>query len=219
MRELPTPAQRATALAHDRALVEQADQHVVVLQSILAVLRSGRHSDAAARTEAADIASTALIRTRSAHPDHESRLEPVADAFSRLKAELRPLVRSGQLDVQFAEPPASGRALPGSVAREARAIARTLVLALLDEGEARRARIGWDCDGRNLLVEIRDDGSGSASAHDDAMRPIAERVVALDGTLDVEATPGWGTTLQIEIPLDPPAAALTAEGADELTSR
>ena len=46
-----------------------------------------------------------------------------------------------------------------------------------------------------------------------------ERVAALDGTMDVETTPGWGTTLRIEIPLDPPSAALTVEGAEELTAR
>ena len=46
-----------------------------------------------------------------------------------------------------------------------------------------------------------------------------ERVAALDGTMDVETTPGWGTTLRIEIPLDPPSAALTVEGAEELTDR
>jgi len=191
----------------------------MTLESILSVLRSRRLADAAARIEATDIASTALIRARSAHDQHESWLEPVNEAFARLRAELSPLVRSGQLDVQFAEPPATGRALPGPVAKEARAIVRTSVLALLNEAEASRVRVGWDCDGRNLLVEIRDDGSGTVSVHDDAIRPLAERVVALDGTLDVEATPGWGTTSKIEIPLDPPVAALTAEGSEDLTSR
>lgn len=52
-----------------------------------------------------------------------------------------------------------------------------------------------------------------------ALRPIVERVAALDGTMDVETTPGWGTTLPIEIPLDPPSATLTVEGAEELTDR
>jgi DNA-binding CsgD family transcriptional regulator len=217
--EPPTPAERALLLASDRALTEQADQYAVALESILAVLRSARLSDAAARVEATDIASAALIRARSAYEQHESLFEPVTEAFSRLKVELRPLIRSGQLDVQFAEPPTSGRALPGAVAHEARAIARTALLALVDTAEATRARIGWDCDGRNLLVEIRDDGAGAVSVHDDALSPISERVVALDGALDVEAIPGWGTTLRIEIPLDPPSTALTVDGAEELTSR
>lgn len=219
MSDLPTPLERARSLSWDRALTEQADQHAITLESILAVLRSGRLADAAARREATEIASSALIRARSTHEQHESVLEPVAEAFSHLRTELRPLIRSGPLQVQFAEPPERGRALPGPVAREARAISRTAVLSLMDRADAARARIGWDCDGRNLLMEIRDDGGGAVTAHDDVLRPIAERVAALDGIMDVETTPGWGTTLRIEIPLDPPSAALTVEGAEELTDR
>lgn len=219
MSDLPTPLERARSLSRDRALTEQADQHAITLESILAVLRSGRLADAAARREATEIASSALIRARSVHEQQESVLEPVAEAFSRLRTELRPLIRSGPLQVQFAEPPARGRALPGPVAREARAISRTAVLSLMDRADAARARIGWDCDGRNLLMEVRDDGGTAVTAHDDTLRPIVERVAALDGTMDVETTPGWGTTLRIEIPLDPPSAALTVEGAEELTDR
>ncbi len=219
MSDLPTPLERASSLSRDRALTEQADQHAITLESILAVLRSGRLADAAARREATEIASSALIRARSVHEQQESVLEPVAEAFSRLRTELRPLIRSGPLQVQFAEPPERGRALPGQVAREARAISRTAVLSLMDRADAARARIGWDCDGRNLLMEVRDDGGIAVTAHDDTLRPIVERVAALDGTMDVETTPGWGTTLRIEIPLDPPSAALTVEGAEELTDR
>lgn len=219
MDDSPTPAERLLALSHEREISEQADLQAVTLESILATLRSSRLSDAQARTEATEIASAALIRARSAHDPQGSWLEPVTEAFSHLKAELRPLIRSGQLDIQFAEPPVSGRALPGPVAREARAIARSTVLSLLERTEATRARIGWDCDGRNLLVEIRDDGPGTVSAHDDAMRPVAERVVALDGDLEVEAVPGWGSTLSITIPLDPPTPALTAGSAEALTPR
>lgn len=212
MSDLPTPLERARSLSRDRALTEQADQHAITLESILAVLRSGRLADAAARREATEIASSALIRARSVHEQRESVLEPVAEAFSRLRTELRPLIRSGPLQVQFAEPPARGRALPGPVAREARAISRTAVLSLMDRADAARARIGWDCDGRNLLMEVRDDGGTAVTADDDTLRPIVERVVALDGTMDVETTPGWGTTLRIEVPLDPPSAALTVGG-------
>ena len=219
MSDLPTPLERARSLSRDRALTEQADQHAITLESILAVLRSGRLADAAARREATEIASSALIRARSVHEQQESVLEPVAEAFSRLRTELRPLIRSGPLQVQFAEPPARGRALPGPVAREARAISRTAVLSLMDRADAARARIGWDCDGRNLLMEVRDDGGTAVTADNDTLRPIVERVAALDGTMDVETTPGWGTTLRIEIPLDPPSAALTVEGAEELTDR
>ncbi|WP_260855692.1 LuxR C-terminal-related transcriptional regulator [Curtobacterium sp. 9128] len=214
------PASRLAAAEHARTVAEQADRHALTLESVLAVLRSPRVGDAAARSEAVEIASAALVELRTLTDRQRSTmLEPVTGAFSRLRADLRPLVRFGDLDVQFVEPPATGRALPGDVAHAARAIVRTAVLALVDAGEARRVRIQWDCDGRNLLMQLRDDGSGALDAHDDTMRPIAERVVALDGRLSVESTAGWGSVLDISLPLDPaPGSVDVADDAD-LTPR
>jgi DNA-binding CsgD family transcriptional regulator len=202
---IPSAATRALLEAHARDLAEQADRHAVVLESLLAVLRSRRLDDRAARTTAIDTAVSALVAARTRGRDtRDSVVEPVAGAFARLTADLRPLVRYGDLDLQFVEPPQTGRALPGDVAQAARAIVRTAVLALVHQGDARRARIQWDCDGLNLLMSIRDDGRGELSRHDDALRPITERVSALGGVLQVESTAGWGSSMAISIPLDAP---------------
>jgi DNA-binding CsgD family transcriptional regulator len=203
--EVPSPASRRLVFEHDQAVSEQSDRHAVTLESILAILRSTRLDDRAARTMAIDIASTSLVGLRMATDQQQtSMLEPVVGAFARLRNDLRPLVRFGDLEVQFVEPPATGRALPGAVAHAARAIVRNAVLAFVDKGETRRVRIQWDCDGLNLLIGIRDDGGGDLSAHDDSLRPIAERVTSLDGSFAVSATPGWGSSLDIRLPLDPP---------------
>jgi DNA-binding CsgD family transcriptional regulator/signal transduction histidine kinase len=214
------PGSRIAASEHARTVAEQADRHALTLESVLAALRSTRLSDAAARAEAVEIASAALVELRTVTDRQRSTLlEPVAGAFSRLRADLRPLVRFGDLDVQFVEPPATGRALPGDVAHSARAIVRTAVLALVDDGVARRVRIQWDCDGRNLLMQLRDDGGGTLDTHDDAVRPIAERVVALDGAMHVDSTPGWGSTLDISLPLDPAPGAVDVPEDTGLTER
>lgn len=218
--EPDAPASRIAASEHARTVAEQADRHALTLESVLAALRSNRLSDAAARAEAVEIASAALVELRTVTDRQRSTLlEPVSGAFSRLRADLRPLVRFGDLDVQFVEPPATGRALPGDVAHSARAIVRTAVLALVDDGVARRVRIQWDCDGRNLLMQLRDDGAGTLDTHDDAVRPIAERVVALDGTMHVDSTPGWGSTLDISLPLDPAPGAVDLPEDTDLTER
>ncbi|WP_267420135.1 MULTISPECIES: LuxR C-terminal-related transcriptional regulator [unclassified Curtobacterium] len=214
------PGGRLAAAEHARTVAEQADRHALTLESVLAVLRSSRVGDAAARAEAVEIASAALVELRTATDlQRGALLEPVTGAFSRLRADLRPLVRFGDLDVQFVEPPATGRALPGDVAHAARAIVRTAVLALADEGRAQRVRIQWDCDGRNLLMQLRDDGAGTLDTHDDAMRPIAERVAALDGRLRVDSTPAWGSVLDISLPLDPPAGQVDVADDADLTPR
>jgi DNA-binding CsgD family transcriptional regulator/signal transduction histidine kinase len=218
--ELRSPASRQLLLEHARTVAEQADRHAVTLESILAILRTSRLDDRAARTMAIDVAAGALVGLRmSSDKQRNTMLEPVVGAFARLRSDLRPLVRHGDLDVQFVEPPASGRALPGEVAHAARAIVRSAVLAFVDEGETSRVRIQWDCDGLNLLIGIRDDGRGELTGHDDSLRPIAERVAALDGELRVSSTPGWGSSLDIRLPLDPPAAPELLEHTVTLSAR
>lgn len=217
---LPSAASRRLVLEHARTVAEQADRHAVMLESILAVLRSTHLDDAGARRLAIDTATTALIQLRTVTDDDRSTmLEPVVGAFARLRSDLNPLARFGGLDVQFVEPPATGRALPGEVAHAARAIVRAAVLALVETGTSRRVRVQWDCDGLNLLVGIRDDGPGELSQHDDSLRPIAEQVTALDGTLAVSSTPGWGSSLDIRLPLDPPPAVDQLEDHVSLSAR
>lgn len=207
-------------MEHAQAVAEQADRHAVTLESVLAVLRSSRLDDRASRTMATDLASSALIELRSMTDSQRgTMLEPVDGAFARLRSDLRPLARFGGLDVQFVEPPTAGRALPGEVAHAARAIVRSAVLALVDSEDAKRVRIQWDCDGLNLLIGIRDDGKGEISAHDDSLRPIAERVTALEGDLEVSSTTGWGTSLEIRLPLDPPADIEPLEDSVDFSPR
>lgn len=211
---------RHLLLDHARTVAEQADRHAVTLESLLAILRSSRLDDRAARAVAIDTATTALVGLRMVtDQQRSSMLEPVVGAFTRLRNDLRPLVRFGDLDIQLIEPPATGRALPGEVAHAARAIVRNAVLALVDHGDARRVRIQWDCDGLNLLIGVRDDGQGELTIHDDSLRPIAERVAALDGTLSVASTPGWGSSLDVKLPLDPRLEPEPLTGSVQLTRR
>ncbi|WP_285135597.1 helix-turn-helix transcriptional regulator [Microbacterium sp. lyk4-40-TSB-66] len=218
--ELSSPASRALVIEHERIVAEQADRHAVTLESVLAILRSTRLDDRAARALAVETAAAALVVLRTSTDQQRSALlEPVTGAFARLRSDLRPLVRHGDLDVQFVEPPATGRALPGEVAHEARAIVRSAVLALLDRGTPHRVRIQWDCDGLNLLIGIRDDGAGTLTAHDDSLGPIVERVSALNGAFDVASTPGWGSELSVVLPLDPPPRPDFLDEAVDLSPR
>lgn len=218
--DVPSPERRVAARQHAQALAEQADRYMLALEAVVAALRSKRLDDHAARAQAVEIASTELVRLRTATDEQRTTLiEPVTSAFSRLRTDLRPLVRFGDLDVQFVEPPATGRGLPGDIAHEARAIVRNAVLALVDGGTAHRVRVQWDCDGLNLLIQIRDDGAGDLHTHDDAIRPIGERVSSVGGSLDLQSTPGWGSTMSVTIPLDPPATAVRVDDAADVTPR
>lgn len=200
---------RSASAARARLIAELSDDHAMTLESLLAVLRSDRTGDAAARQSAAELAAAAMVRLRSlSDRDRTLAEEPVVGAFARLRDDLAPLMRFGGLDVQFVEPPVNGRALPGEVAHAARAIVRGAVLALVEQPGVNRVRVQWDCDGSNLLVNIRDDGPGDLSTDGQSVRQLAGRVTALDGTLKVESTPGWGSEVAVALPLDAPAITI-----------
>lgn len=215
-----SPGTRRLLVDLDRTVADQADRHALELESLLAILRSSRLDDRSARTSAIETAAAALVRLRTAaDAQRSSILEPVVGAFARLRSDLRPLERFGSLEIQFVEPPSTGRALPSEVAHAGRAIVRNTILGLVDGGDAHRVRVQWDCDGLNLLISIRDDGRGDLTVHDESLRPIAERVSALDGVLSVDATPGWGSSVDVRIPLDPPSDAEPLVNGVTLTLR
>ncbi|WP_334170453.1 helix-turn-helix transcriptional regulator [Sinomonas sp.] len=197
---------RAASAERARLTAELTDEHSTTLESVLSALRSPHQSDASARRAATDIAAAALVRLRASAERTASLLEePVASAFERLRDDLRPLERFGGIGLQFVEPPADGRALPGEVAHAARAIVRALVLAMVEQDGVSRIRVQWDCDGTNLLVNIRDDGQGQLALSGDSLRRVEQRVEALDGRFRTEVMAGWGADAFISLPLDPPA--------------
>ena len=214
------PGGRLAAAEHARTVAEQADRHALTLESVLAVLRSPRVDDAAARAEAVEIASAALVDLRTVTDRRRGALlEPVTGAFSRLRADLRPLVRFGDLDVQFVEPPATGRALPGDVAHAARAIVRTAVLALVDDGEPTASASSGTATGatcscscattaraRSTRTTTRCARSPSGSPH------------STDGSTS-RRRPAWGSVLDIALPLDPPPGTVEQADGDDLTPR
>lgn len=204
----------ANAVSRERVRVttELTERHATDLESLLAVLRSRDLDDRRTRTAATELASSALVRTRTAS-DVMMALseEPVVSAFSRLRTDLRPLTQYGRLDVQFVEPPADGRALPGEIAYAARSIVRSAVLAMNEQEGISRVRVQWDCDGKNLLINIRDDGPGSFDSDTPGLAQAQANVAALGGEVSVKRVPAWGTELDVRLPID----ATRSEAADE----
>lgn len=202
------------------ALTELADEYSTTLESVLAALRSTRLDDAAARASATAVAAEGLVHLRTASDRVRTFTEePVTTAFQRLREDLRPLVRYRELEVQFVEPPADGRPLPSEVAHGARAVVRGSILALIDTQGVSRVRVQWDCDGENLLIDLRDDGPGDLGAASIQLELVRHRVSALGGRLVTHATPGWGTEMSIVIPLDPPQSAHEATAVWSLRPR
>jgi len=218
----PSYLSDSRAASSDRAglIADLTDAHATALESLLVVLRSRRHSDAGARQAAIEVAAAAMVRLRAVS-DRDRLLgeEPVHTAFERLRDDLGPLVRHGELAVEFVAPPLSGRPLPGEVAHAARAVVRGAVLALVERAAVSRVRIQWDCDGSNLLIGIRDNGEGDLDAEVPSIRQLVSRVTVLDGSFEVEATAGWGSEMRIVLPLDAAPAPLSLSQFGGLTAR
>ncbi|MGA8788388.1 MAG: LuxR C-terminal-related transcriptional regulator [Paenarthrobacter sp.] len=198
---------RAASAERIRVTAELVDQHSTTLETLLAALRSTSMDDAAARASVTDLAVKALVDLRTLS-DRTSDLveEPVVTAFERLREDLRPLMHFSNIDIQFIEPPANGRALPGEVAHAARAVVRGLVLAIAEQPDVRRVRAQWDCDGENLLINVRDDGLGALSPDSPSIARLQQRVQAVDGRMSLEVMQGWGADISVVLPLDPPPA-------------
>jgi signal transduction histidine kinase len=77
-------------------------------------------------------------------------------------------------------------------------------------GQAGRAIVEIHEDGDTVHVEVRDDGSGfdtSADTFGFGLLGMRERVELLDGTLQVESSPGAGTTVRASFPIQRRASA------------
>ncbi|WP_414941427.1 LuxR C-terminal-related transcriptional regulator [Amycolatopsis sp. cmx-11-51] len=188
----------AAATARARAITDLGQTHGTTLASLLSVLRSRRLGDAAARQTATDLAAAALVELRSiADRDQELSAEPASAAFDTLVAQLDPLVRHNDVTVDLAGP-GDDRPLPQDIAHTARTVTRGLVLAALERGSA-RARASWQIDGQALRITVRDDGPDVARAV--PAIGLTERITPLGGRWEVDAVPGWGTTITAVLPL------------------
>lgn len=197
---------RAASSERARTIAELTEVHEATLSSILGTLRSNDLDDRRSRITASETASAALISLRSASAaDRALSEEAVTTAFAKLHGELRPLLKHREVDVEYIEPPADGRPLPGEVAHAARAMVRAIVLAFLAQPVLTRMRIAWDCDGDNVLIEVRDQGPGIIDRNA-LTRQLSGRLNTLRGRIDIESIPAWGSRVTLTIPLDPPAA-------------
>lgn len=70
-----------------------------------------------------------------------------------------------------------------------------------------RIRVGWQPTDNELRATVRDDGPGEMSTCTLSPQRVGERLDALGGRLDVDAVPGWGTTVTATIPLGMPETA------------
>ncbi|MGW4526446.1 response regulator transcription factor [Amycolatopsis sp. NPDC004378] len=193
---------RAASSERARTIAEMAAAHEAALATILTTLRSGRLDDHRARLAATDSASAALLALRSAQQaDLAHSEEPAQAAFTRLRREVRQLLRHHDADPEFAGPAKDGRPLPGEIAHAARAMTCTAVLAFTAQPDLTRLRIAWASGETTLRLDIRDRESGQLDAA--SLRAQLEgRAKTLGAAVEIDAVPGWGSRVTVEVPLE-----------------
>ncbi|WP_090055756.1 helix-turn-helix transcriptional regulator [Lentzea fradiae] len=216
---------RAAAAARAMTISDLGDAYGTALTALLGVLRDRSLDDAPARTRAVELAVTALTELRS-RAELVSALteERVGDAFARLTESLCRVLRGRGVRLDVGPPGAeegADRVVPAEVLATAGAVVRSAVHAMLDDQrDVGRVHVTWRVVGAVLKATVRDDGPGTLSCGSLDRRHAAERLGPLGGKAEVDAVPGWGTTVVIEVPLGPPENPredpLTVLGAREL---
>jgi DNA-binding CsgD family transcriptional regulator len=191
------------------AVSDLADAHAVTLTGLLGVLRARRMDDATARRHAIELAVSALIEARSG-VERDSGQQTASGAFAILADKLSLLTRYSDIGLELAAPEQQQRLLPGEVAQAARSVSRGAVLAMLQQRRVTRIRVAWQVADSELRMTIRDDGLGTMSPDALNAHRLHDRLVGLGGTLTVDATPDWGTTITAVLPLVPPEAQTVA---------
>ena len=93
------------------------------------------------------------------------------------------------------------RRLPEAVEAAAYYVAAEALANVARHAGATRVELTAARRSGRLVLEVRDDGRGGASARGGSgLRGLADRVEALNGTLRVESPPGAGTRLIAELP-------------------
>ncbi|MFD8782103.1 LuxR C-terminal-related transcriptional regulator [Kitasatospora sp. NPDC059599] len=214
---------RASATARARAIAEFTGTHSAALSAVLAPLRSADLDDATARRSATELAVTALLDLRrGADLDRTLSEEPADAAFARLARELRPLLRHTRVRLDAAPPAGTARSVPADAARTAREAVRAAVLLMLEQEKPTRLHVSWQFTPEDALrAVVRGDGLGVLAVDALAVHRTDDRIAALGGRCTVEAVPGWGTTVTVDLPLSlpEPAPGPTTDPVDGLQPR
>ena len=146
--------------------------------------------------EAEAIAREALAQVRSAVTGIRA-----SDLAGEL-ASARLLLECQQVHLHYTVPPP----MPVEVERGLALVLREAATNIVRHAQATQARVEFMQEGRQLVMQIRDDGRGGLQAEGNGMCGMRERVAALGGQLQVQSGKGEGTLLTLRVPL---AAATT----------
>jgi DNA-binding CsgD family transcriptional regulator len=171
---------------------------------------------------AIDLTSQALLEVNASDQRQDSSLnQGLSEAFAQTEAELRSIVRAGELRLITGLQGPDDGVVPRAIARAAGIVSRVGVLNANEHPGADKLRVHWRASDDSLVVTIADNGEGFEQ-DDPRLRAellhLGRRVASLGGELELDSAPRWGTTVSCKLPLrllslvpETPAAARIAD--------
>ena len=181
-----------------RDLHDGAQQRLVSLKIDLQLARE-RVDEPEARElldRAVANADAAVVELR----DLAAGIHPAVLAQRGLDAAVEALATRSPVPVEFSTE--LGGRLPSAAETAAYFVVAESLTNVAKYAQATHARVDVRRADDELVVEVRDDGVGGAVLDGGSgLRGLADRVGALDGTLEVESAPGAGTLVRARVPL------------------
>jgi two-component sensor histidine kinase len=163
----------------------------------------------AMQTRVQGIAQTTQALARDIHPQVLNDLGLVR----ALRAECGAFEQHHAVPVRF-RGAGSADAIPPPTALCLYRVAQEALRNIARHANAAHVRVTLDADAQPIRLQVQDDGVGfspgtAACGKGMGLQGMAERCVAVGGTLEVESKPGAGTTIRATVPR---TAAVPAEG-------
>ena len=183
----------------ERDLHDGAQQQLVSVAISLRAARDRIADDPSAASALLDDAIEDLAEGLAELRELARGIHPAVLMEGGLEPALRGLVRRSSVPARLLSAPA-GR-LPQVVESAAYfVVAEALTNVTRHAPGATLVEIALTQGNGRLVVEIRDDAGGGADPEGGGLRGLADRIAALDGTLDVHSPVGAGTTIRAELP-------------------
>jgi signal transduction histidine kinase len=184
----------------ERNLHDGAQQRLVALSLTLRLAQAKLHKDPAKADDLLNGAQEELTLALGELRELARGIHPAILSDRGLGAALEALAGRAPIAVQLAEVP--GEPLPDAIEAAAYFVVAEALTNVVKYAHASSATVSVSRDNGRAVVEVADDGIGGADpGRGSGLRGLADRVSALDGSMELDSPAGSGTRLRAEIPV------------------
>jgi signal transduction histidine kinase len=184
----------------ERNLHDGAQQRLVALSLTMRLAQGKLHKDPDAAEKLLTGAQEELTRALEELRELARGIHPAVLSDRGLEPALEALAGRSPVPVQLQGTPRER--LPPAVEAAAYFVVAEALTNVVKYANASQARVQVSRANGHAIVEVADDGCGGADPdRGSGLRGLADRISALDGTLELRSPEGAGTLLRAEIPV------------------